>query len=67
VAVAVAVVNALKMQPTNRPLQSAKNRAMRAAKKAVQKDAMVALSALVALMKTATTCPWSKTAKPLSV
>jgi hypothetical protein len=66
VAVAVAVVNALKMQPT-RPLQSAKNRAMRAAKKAVQKDAMVALSALVALMKTATTCPWSKTAKPLSV
>ncbi len=66
VAVAVAVVNALKM-PIKPPRQSAMSRAMMAARKAVQKDAMLALSAIVALMKTATMPRWSKTRQPLSV
>jgi predicted transposase YdaD len=64
--VAVVVVNALRM-PIKPPLQSAMSRATMAARKAVQKDAMNAdLSAIVALMKTATTRQWSKTPKPLS-
>jgi len=67
VAVAVAVVNALKMQPTKQPHQSAMSRATRVVRKAVLKDATnVALSAIVALMKTATIHRWSKTPKPLS-
>jgi len=65
-AVAVVVVNALRM-PIKQPLQSAMSRATRAAKKAVQKDAMVALSAIVARMKTETMPRWSNTPKPLSV
>ena len=52
-AVAVAVVNALRM-PIKQPLQSAMSHATMAARKAVQKDAMLALSAIVALTKTAT-------------
>ena len=66
VAVVAVVVNALKI-PIKQPLQSAMSRATRAARKAVQKDAMLALSAIVALMKTATTPQWSKTPQPLSV
>ena len=66
VAVAVAVVNALKI-PTKQLLQSAMSRATRVVRKAVLKDATnVALSAIVALMKTATIHRWSKTSKPLS-
>ena len=64
-AVAVAVVNALRM-PIKQPLQSAMSRATRVARKAVQKAAMLAPSAIVALMKTATTPRWSKTPKPLN-
>jgi hypothetical protein len=64
-AVDAAVVNALSM-PIKQPLQSAMSRAMRVVRKAVLKDAMAAPSAIVALMKTATTLQWSKTPKPLS-
>ncbi len=66
VAVVVAVVNALRM-PIKQLLQSAMSRATRAVRKAGQKDAMLALSATVALMKTATMPQWSKTPQPLSV
>jgi hypothetical protein len=65
-AVAVAVVNALRML-IKQPLQSAMSRATMVARKAVQKDAMLALSAIVALTKTATMPRWSKTRQPLSV
>lgn len=64
--VAVVVVNALKMS-IKPPLQSAMSRATRVARKAVLRDAILALSAIVALMKTATMPRWSKTPKPLSV
>ena len=60
--VAGVVVNALRT-PTKLPLLSAPSRATKAARKAVQKDAMVALNAIVALMKTATMHRWSKTPK----
>ena len=64
--VAVVVVNALRM-PIKPPLQSATSRATRAARKAVLRDAILAPSAIVALMKTATRPQLSKTLKPLSV
>ena len=64
--VAAVVVNALRT-PTKLPLLTAPSHATKAARKAVQKDAMLALSAIVALMKTETTPRWSKTPQPLSV
>ena len=66
VAVVAVVVNALRM-PIKQRLQSATSRATMDARKAVQKDAMLALSAIVALTKTATMPRWSKTRQPLSV
>jgi hypothetical protein len=66
VAVVVAVVNALRMV-IKQPLQSAMSRETRDARKAALKGAMVVLSAIVALMKTATMPRWSKTPQPLSV
>lgn len=65
-AVVAVVVNALRML-TKQRLQSAMSRATMAARKAVQRDAMVALSVIVALMKTATRPRLNKTLKPLSV
>lgn len=57
---AVVVVNALKMS-IKPPLQSATSRATRVVRKAVLRDAILAPSAIVALMKTATMPRWSKT------
>jgi hypothetical protein len=68
VAVVVAAVASVLRISTKRPLLTAPNRATMAAKTVVQKDAMnVALSARVALMKTATMPLWSTTPQPLSV